>query len=126
MYWLASPITLDSPSPFHPVIDHSSIYCLEPMDDFNDIILYLLPHKGEGFDGAAFATAMPQNKSRFLAARRSDELESSAVPRRQERGGTELPVERGLLENTDCLAVRFSHGSRTRIGVVGGRALNAD
>ena len=89
------------------------------MDDPDDVVLYLLPHRGEGFDGAAFATAMPKNQSRFLPAPRSDAVGPRDIPRRQERGGTELPVERGLLENTDCLVVRFSHGPKTRVGVVG-------
>ncbi|MCJ1424194.1 hypothetical protein MMC29_002081 [Sticta canariensis] len=96
------------------------------MDDPDDVILYLLPHKSEGFDGAAFATAMPENKSRFLAGRGSDALKPPKIPHRQERGGTELPVERGLLENTDCLVVRFSQGARTRVGVVAGLAAHAD
>lgn len=69
---------------------------------------------------------MPQNKSRFLAARRSDALKPQDIPCRQERCGTELAVERGLLESTDCLMVRFSHGARSHVGVVGGHALNAD
>jgi len=37
--------------------------------DFKDVVLFLLPHKGEGFEGAAFATSMPENKSRFVKAR---------------------------------------------------------
>lgn len=92
--------------------------------DHDDVILWLLPHKGEGFDGAAFATSMPQNQSRFVAAHH-DVPNQRHIPR-EERGGTELPVEYGLLENTDCLAVRFSHGARTSVGVVGGCAANAD
>lgn len=91
-----------------------------------DIILYLYPSKGEGYDGASFAISMPQNDSRFLAARRSDALKPRDIPRRQERGGTELPEERGPLEKTDCLVVRFSHGARTRVGVVCGCAPNVD
>lgn len=73
------------------------------MDDPDDAILYLFPHNGEGFDGAEFATAMPENKSRFLAGSPSDALKRRDIPR-QERGGTELPVKRGLFENTDYLA----------------------
>ena len=96
------------------------------MDDPDDVVLYLLPHRGKGFDGAAFATAMPKNQSRFLPAPRSDAVGPRDIPRRQERGGTEPPVERGLLENTDCLVVRFSHGPKTRVGVVGGHAPNTD
>ena len=96
------------------------------MEEPEDVILYLFPHRGEGFEGAVRATAMPENKSRFLAARRSDALKPHEIPRRQERGGTELPVERGLVENTDCLVVRFSHSARTRVGVVCGHALNAN
>ena len=96
------------------------------MDNTDDVILYLVPHKGEDFFGAVFATAMPENESRFLAARRSDALKPRDNPRRQERGGTELPAERGLLENTDCLVVRFSRGARTRVGVVGGHSRNTD
>lgn len=95
------------------------------MDDLDcdDVILWLLPHKGGGFDGAAFATSMLQNKSRFVAARH--DVPKQRIPR-EERGGTELPVEYGLLKNTDCLAVRFSHGARTSVGVVGGCAANVD
>ena len=92
--------------------------------DHDDVILWLLPHKGEGFDGAAFATSMPQNQSRFVAAHH-DVPNQRHIPR-EERGGTELPVKYGLLENTDCLAVRFSYGARTSVGVVGGCAANAD
>lgn len=96
------------------------------MDDVDDIILSLFPHRGEGFDGAAFATAMPENKSRFLAARPSEAPRQHDIPRHQHRAGTELPVERGLLQNTDCLVLRFSQGARTRVGVVGGHAANVD
>lgn len=92
--------------------------------DLDDVILYLLPHKGEGFDGAAFATSMPENKLRFVAARHN--LPKHCSIRQQEREGTELPVEYGLLENTNCLVVRFSHGARTRVGVVAGCAANTD
>lgn len=97
------------------------------MDDPDDVILYLLPQRGEGFNGAAFATAVSQNKSRLVKAiHRSDALKPRDIPRREERGGTELPEERGLPENTDCLVVRFSHGARTRVGVVGGCDARAD
>lgn len=33
------------------------------------VIAWLVPHKGERFDGAAFATPMPENKLLFVAAR---------------------------------------------------------
>lgn len=92
--------------------------------DLDDVVLFLLPHKGEGFEGAAFATSMPENKSRFVQARQNT-AKPHSIPR-HEREGTELPEEYGLLENTDCLVVRFSHGARTNIGVVGGCAGNAD
>jgi hypothetical protein len=95
--------------------------------DSSDVILCLLPHRGEGFEGAVFATRKPENRSRFVAARAArqngpEQLDIS----RQERGETELPVEHGLFENTDCLVFRFSHGARTSVGVVGGCASNAD
>ncbi|KAL8725456.1 MAG: hypothetical protein Q9166_007350 [cf. Caloplaca sp. 2 TL-2023] len=96
------------------------------MDDPDDVILYLFPHSGEGFHHAARATARSENKSRFLAARRSDAPKPRDIPHRQERAGTELPEERGLLEKTDCLVVTFSHGARTRVGVVCGCAPNVD
>ncbi|KAK3336820.1 kinase-like domain-containing protein [Cercophora scortea] len=82
--------------------------------DLDDVILFLLPHKGEGFEGAAFATDLLENN------------QTTQHPSTRERGGTELPDEYGLLENTDCLVLRFSHGSRTSIGVVGGCAENAE
>ncbi|EJT79579.1 hypothetical protein GGTG_04664 [Gaeumannomyces tritici R3-111a-1] len=97
--------------------------------DLDDVILFLLPHKGEGFEGAAFATSMPENKSRVVEARHNNNMakpHSSIVTPRHEREGTELPEEYGLLENTDCLVLRFSHGARTSIGVVGGRAGHVD
>ena len=99
---------------------------LDLMDgpDNDNVILWLLPHKGEGFDGAAFATSMPQNKSRFVAAHHQVPKQRHIT--REERGGTELPVEYGLLQNTDCFAMRFSDGARTSVGVVGGCAANAD
>ena len=90
--------------------------------DHDDVILWLLPHKGEGFDGAALATSMPQNKWRFVAAHH--DVPKQRHIRREERGGTELPVEYGLLQNTDSISVRFSHGARTSVGVVGGCAAN--
>lgn len=101
-------------------------YRLDLMDglDHYDIILWLLPYKGEGFDGATFATSIPEKKSRFVVARR--DLPKQRDMPREERAGAELPVEHGLLENTDCLAVRFSHGARTSVGVVCACAANAD
>ena len=92
--------------------------------DPSDVILWLLPHRGEGFDGAAFATAKPENKLRFVAAPH-DSPKQCNIPR-EERAGTELPVEYGLFKNTDCLVLLFSHGAKTSIGVVGGCAINAD
>ena len=46
------------------------------MDDLgpDDVILWLLPHKGEGFDGAAFATSKRENKYTKLSI-----LESTQV-----------------------------------------------
>ena len=52
--------------------------------DPDDVILWLLPHKGEGFDGAAFATSKPENKLRFVAARR-DVPDNAAFPEKSER-----------------------------------------
>lgn len=64
------------------------------MDDpDDDVILYLLPHASVGFRGAAFATAMPQNKSRFCAAPRSSPPKPHSVPGQQERAATADPVE---------------------------------
>ena len=84
--------------------------------NFDDVILYLLPHSGEGYDGAAFAISMLRNKSRFVAARH-DLPKHRDIPR-QERDGTEQSVERELLENTDCLVVRFSDDAKTHVDVV--------
>lgn len=96
-----------------------------------DIILCLYPYKGEGYNGASYAVSILENMSRFLAARPSespplDTLKPYNTPPRQERAGTELPEEHEVLEKTDCLVVRFSDGSRTRHGVVCGRAANVD
>ncbi|KAI8955287.1 kinase-like domain-containing protein [Xylaria longipes] len=96
------------------------------MDDSDDVILYLLPHKGEGFRDALAATRAAENKSRFLAARGSDVVKPRETPHRQERAGTELSYERGTFEHTDHLVVRFSDGARTRVGVVAGRSPEAD
>ncbi|KAL8927683.1 MAG: hypothetical protein Q9172_001243 [Xanthocarpia lactea] len=92
--------------------------------DPRDVILWLLPHKSEGFDGAADTTAMPENKSRLIAARH-DSPKQRDIPR-EERAGTELPAEYGLFENTNCLVFLFSHGARTSVGVVSGCAVNVD
>lgn len=92
--------------------------------DLDDVILFLLPHRGEGFDGALHVTTLHENKSRVVVARH-DEPKQSDIDR-QERGGTEIPEERGLLENTDCLVLRFSHGARTHLGVVVGCAAASD
>ena len=35
-------------------------------------------------------------------------------------------MEYGLLENTDCLTVRFSHGARTSVGVIDDCVANVD
>ena len=83
-----------------------------------------MPHKGEGFDVAAFATSIPQNQSRFVAAHH-DVPNQRHIPR-EERGGTKLSVKYGLLENTDCLTIRFSHSARTSIGMIGDYAANVD
>lgn len=92
--------------------------------DSDDVILWLLPHKGEGFDGAAFATAKPENASRFVAARREELNQRDDF--RGEREDTEPPEEYGHAQNTDSLVVRWSQGARTSVGVVGGCAANAD
>ncbi|KAL8771399.1 MAG: hypothetical protein Q9194_004890 [Teloschistes cf. exilis] len=63
---------------------------------------------------------MPENKSLFVAAHHN--LPKQRDIPREERGGTELPVEDGLLKNTDCLAVRFT--ARTSLAVLIGCAVN--
>src|SRR5580698_3943393 len=93
--------------------------------DLNDVILFLLPHKGEGFKGAALATSMPENKSRVVEARYNIAKLCSIVPQHK-REGTELPEEYGLLENTDCLVLRFSYSARTSVSIVGGCARHVD
>ena len=92
--------------------------------DLDDVILWLVPHEGRGFEGAASTTSLPENKLRFVAARHHVS-EQRDIPR-EEREGTELPEEHGLLQNTDSLAVRWSHGAKTSFGVVGGYAGDAD
>jgi hypothetical protein len=96
------------------------------MDDPRDVILYLIPHKGEGFDGAVYATAMSANDSRVVRARRFNSPRPRQAPYREERAGTEPPIEHGLLENTDSIVVRFSAGARSSIGVVCGCSEAAD
>ncbi|KAL8678787.1 MAG: hypothetical protein Q9186_004897 [Xanthomendoza sp. 1 TL-2023] len=88
--------------------------------DSDDVIAWLVPHRGEGFDGAVLATSMSENKSLFVAARH-DLPKQREIPR-EERGGTELPVEYGLLHNTDSLAVRFT--ARSSLGAFIGCAAN--
>ena len=104
----------------------TSTYLLELMYDPDDVIAYLFPHKGEGFDGADFATAMTRNQARFLPARSSDAQKPCDIPSRQERGGTELPVERKILENVNALVLLSSHGARTKVGLVVGHGATAD
>lgn len=91
--WIPMSVLLDA----HDILAHR----VDPMDNVNldDVILFLLPHKGEGFEGAAFATSMPENKSRFVEARHNIPRPRS-IPR-HEREETVLPVEYGLLENTN-------------------------
>ncbi len=107
-------------------IHDTSAVRLDLMDEIDprDVILWLLPHQSEGFEGAARATGLPANKSRFVAARH-DSPKQRDIPR-EERAGTELPAEYGLFENTDCLVFLFSHGARTSVGVVSGCAVNVD
>lgn len=96
------------------------------MDDFDldDVILYLLSHKGESFDDAAFAIFMFENKSRFVAIRH--DLSKQRDIHRQERGETKISVKREFLENTNCFVMKFSHDARTRVDVICGCAANID
>ena len=89
-----------------------------------DVILWLLPHKGEGFDSATFAIADSKNQLRHVSARHDPPKQPDIA--REERGGTELPVEYGFFKNTACLVFLFSHCARTSVGIVGGCAVNAD
>ena len=91
-----------------------------------DIFAYLYPCRGEGYDGASYAISMPENESRFLAAPSSNSSEPSELADRHERGGTELPEERGVLEKTDALVCRLSDLHRTGDGLTMGCAPSAD
>jgi hypothetical protein len=50
----------------------------------------------------------------------------SDIPSRQDRESTEWPEEQRGLESSACLVLRFSHGAKTRHGVVAGCAPNVD
>ncbi|KAF2452263.1 kinase-like domain-containing protein [Lineolata rhizophorae] len=91
-----------------------------------DIILYLYPNDGPGKKGAKEAISMPENQSRYMPPRRRDALEQHDIPSRQDRESTEQPEEQRGLENSACLVLRFSHGAKTRLGVVAGCAANVD
>jgi len=90
------------------------------LESLDDVILFLLPHS----PGALFVTNMPQNKLRRWKGRQC--LSTGRNIPQREREGTEPPKEYDLLENIDGLVVRFSHGCKTGLGVVGGRADSAD
>ncbi|KAF2843845.1 kinase-like protein, partial [Plenodomus tracheiphilus IPT5] len=90
-----------------------------------DIILYLYPNDGPGKGGAERAISMPENGSRYMPPR-CDALELSDMPSRQDRESTEQPEEQKGLESSACLVLRFSHGAKTRFGVVVGCAPNVD
>ena len=92
--------------------------------DLDDVILYLLPHKGEGFSGAVNVIGLAKNKARLVTARHKASEQRDI--HRQEREGTELPEEHGSFGKTDRLVVRFSHGARSSLGVVSGCAPNTD
>lgn len=102
------------------------VHRLDLMRDFDpgDVILWLLPHTGAGFDGAEVTTDLSKNKSRLIAARCGAAKEREIT--RVEREGTEVPQERGSFEDTPSLVFLFSHGARTSLGVVGGCAMDAD
>ncbi|OAP55669.1 serine/threonine-protein kinase Chk2 [Fonsecaea erecta] len=84
----------------------------------DDIILWLLPHKGPGFHGAVEVTELPENKSRFIPARQSRPCQGNIDQDDPER--TVAQVQDGLDENIPHLAVRYSQGGKTPAGVVCG------
>ncbi|MCJ1464927.1 hypothetical protein MMC07_003542 [Pseudocyphellaria aurata] len=88
-----------------------------------DVIAYLFPHEGKGFDGADLAITMARKKARLSSAGNSVAHKPRDIPSRQDRGGTEPPVEG---ENINALALRFSCGARTKVGLVVGHAATAD
>ncbi|KAF1994018.1 kinase-like protein [Amniculicola lignicola CBS 123094] len=91
-----------------------------------DIILYLYPNDGPGKVGAREAIALSQGGPRYMPPRRRDALGQHDSPSRQDRESTEQPEEQRDLESSACLVLRFSHGAKTRHGVVAGRAPNVD
>ena len=92
----------------------------------SDIILYLYPSDGPGYRNAENVISMPQNEPRYMPPNRRVTPEPGDSLSRQDRESTEQPEEQRGLESTACLALRFSHGAKTRLGVVVGCGRNVD
>jgi len=91
-----------------------------------DVILYLYPNNGPGQVGAQEVLSQLENKLRYMPPRCRDALEPRDLHSHEERESTEQPEEQRGLESSACLVLRFSHGAKTRLGVVAGRAPNVD
>ena len=86
--------------------------------DPSDVILWLLPHRGEGFECARFATFMPQNRSHFVAGYNA--------PGQRDHPRA-LADDEPFYESPDYLVFLFSHGAKKpSVGLVGGRAIDVD
>lgn len=100
---------------------------IQELDSNSDVILWLVPFKGVGAIRALNVIKEPENKARVVKARHSPSTQNDIA--RDERESTEPlkePTDARSIEDTDCIAVRFSQGGKTSYGVVAGRSAEAD
>jgi hypothetical protein len=85
-----------------------------------DTIAFIYPAVGDGYDNAAFAIAMPENKPHFVEPKR-EKLVASQLPRiRRTRDSTVEPEKHHTLDYRACLRVTFSNFPKSRHGLVFG------
>lgn len=93
-----------------------------------DVILYLYPNNGLGYESAIKVISLPQNERRSVRppGRCSNAEEQCETPSRQDRESTEQTEELEDFENCPYIALRFSDGARSRLGIVTGCADDVD
>ncbi|KAG6003509.1 hypothetical protein E4U21_002000 [Claviceps maximensis] len=93
------------------------------MKDLDDVILFLVPHIGRGFNDTVTVIQSPHNISRVCRAPIAEKFDDSVTRLLTKQYCAD---DWELINHTDCLVLRFSDGARTNAGVIAGRASHAD